>query len=271
LALGAPARDLWVSPGHALYLDEVLVPARFLVNGLTITQAEAVERVEYFHLEFEGHEIIFAECTPAESYVESDNRQGFHNAHEFTELYPDDDRPSFCECALRVEADMPVLGAIRQRLFDRAELLGHQITDDPDLHLIADGEIVRPSAIEDELYTFVLGRKPGQIWLASRSAVPAELELQSTDTRRLGASIGGIVLRDDYLRLEVSHAHPLLSEGFHEDEGSRRWTDGMGLLPEALLHPFADTLTIEIRRLAARLRYPVAADRPSTEASRRAA
>jgi hypothetical protein len=140
-------------------------------------------------------------------------------------------------------------------LFNRAELLGHSITDDPDLHLVVDGEIVRPSSVENDLCIFVLDRKPGQLWLASRSAIPAELELLSTDTRRLGASIEQIVLRDDHLRLEVSHAHPGLSEGFHEDEGSRRWTDGMGLLPEALLHPFADGLTIEIRRLATQLRY----------------
>jgi hypothetical protein len=110
----------------------------------------------------------------------------------------------------------------RQLLFDRAEVLGHPTTDDPDLHLIADGEIIRPSSIENDLYTFVLDRKPGQVWLASRSAVPAELELQSTDTRRLGVCIEQIILRDDHQRLEISHAHPSLRQGFHEDEGARR-------------------------------------------------
>src|SRR5208337_2849671 len=54
LRRGVPARDLWVSPGHAFHLEDVLVPAQLLVNGLTITQAETVDRVEYFHLEFEG-------------------------------------------------------------------------------------------------------------------------------------------------------------------------------------------------------------------------
>jgi autotransporter-associated beta strand protein len=256
LKRGVPARDLFVSPGHALWLDEVLVPALLLVNGLTITQAESVERVDYFHLEFEGHEIITAEGASAESYVESDNRRGFHNAEEFYALYPEDDRPSFAECAPRVTHDKPVLAAIRQRLFDRAEVLGFPTTDDPDLHLIADGEIVRPSTIEDDRYTFVLGEKPREVWLASRSAIPAELELMSADTRRLGTGIEGIVLRDDHLRLEISYAHPGLCEGFHENEGARRWTDGMGLLPEALFLPFAGAVTVEVRRLAAQLRYP---------------
>jgi hypothetical protein len=104
IAHGVPVRDLWVSPGHALNLDGVLVPAQLLLNGLTITQAESVERVDYFHLEFEGHEIIVAEGAAAESYVESGNRRGFHNAHEFAELYPDDDRPACRDCVPRLRA-----------------------------------------------------------------------------------------------------------------------------------------------------------------------
>jgi hypothetical protein len=154
---------------------------------------------------------------------------------------------------------MPALAPIRQKLFDRAAALGHAMTDDPDLHLVVDGTVVRPSSVENDLYTFALDRKPTEIWLVSRSAVPAELELLSSDTRRLGASIERIVIRDDYLRVEVGHGHPALCDGFHEDECERRWTDGMALLPETLLHPFAHGVTIEIRRLAARLRYSLGA------------
>jgi len=52
-ALGerVPARDLWLSPEHALAIDDALVPAVQLVNGLTITQAHAVEWLQYFHIE----------------------------------------------------------------------------------------------------------------------------------------------------------------------------------------------------------------------------
>jgi autotransporter-associated beta strand protein/autotransporter passenger strand-loop-strand repeat protein len=254
---GVPARDLFVSPGHALYLDPLLVPAQLLVNGLTITQAENVERVDYFHLEFEEHEIIFAEDTPAESYVESDNRQGFHNADEFAELYPGDDRPACCDCAPRLQPGMHALAAIRERLFARAAARGHLTTDDPGLHLIADGKTIWPSTIEGERYSFVIDHKPQEVWLASRSALPAELELLSTDTRRLGTSIERIVLRDGHLRLDIAHSHPSLCVGFHEDEGSRRWTNGLALLPADLLHAFAGGVTLEVQRIAARLRYPL--------------
>jgi hypothetical protein len=139
LAPDIPARDLWLSPRHALLLDGVLVPAEYLVNGQTILQAEAVEQVEYFHLEFEAHEVILAEGAPAESYVESDNRHGFHNAHEFAALYPDDTRASFGYCRPLVELGMAELAAVRARLRERAMALGHSTTADPDLHLMSMG------------------------------------------------------------------------------------------------------------------------------------
>ena len=59
------------------------------------------------------------EGTPAESYVEYDNRHGFHNAHEFAALYPDDTRPSFGYCLPLAEPGMPELSVIRARLFER--------------------------------------------------------------------------------------------------------------------------------------------------------
>ncbi len=47
--------------------EEVLVPARFLVNGSTITQAAPGE-VTYLHLLFDRHEIITADGVASESY-----------------------------------------------------------------------------------------------------------------------------------------------------------------------------------------------------------
>src|SRR5215471_8426433 len=89
-----PVRDLWLSPGHALLIDGVMVASEHLINGLTILQAKAVDQVEYFHLEFEAHEVILAEAAAAESYVECDNRHRFNNAREFAALYPNDTRAS---------------------------------------------------------------------------------------------------------------------------------------------------------------------------------
>lgn len=71
-------RALRVSPHHRMVVSgwraelltgepEVLAAAADLVDGARV-QVAAVERVEYFHLLFDRHEIIFAEGAATESY-----------------------------------------------------------------------------------------------------------------------------------------------------------------------------------------------------------
>lgn len=83
LADGVPARELIVSPLHALYIDGVLIPAERLVNGRTIRRRPDIDPIRYFHIELERHDVIFAEGAPAESFVDCDSRSMFHNAAEF--------------------------------------------------------------------------------------------------------------------------------------------------------------------------------------------
>lgn len=87
IADNVPSRDLWVSPGHAIFIADHLIPAWRLLNGVTITQAQSVERVEYFHVELDTHEVIFAENCPAESFLDDGCRGQFQNAGEFAHLY----------------------------------------------------------------------------------------------------------------------------------------------------------------------------------------
>lgn len=72
-AFGAdkPARDLVVSPGHAIAVDVLgaaLVPAGALVDGASVTR-DACGAVTYWHLELEAHDIVLAENLPAESFL----------------------------------------------------------------------------------------------------------------------------------------------------------------------------------------------------------
>ena len=80
-ALGnsVPSRDLWVSPNHKILVrdwraellfseEEVLVPAKALIDGGHVIQDTSVNETEYFHLLFENHEIILTEGAPTESF-----------------------------------------------------------------------------------------------------------------------------------------------------------------------------------------------------------
>jgi hypothetical protein len=268
---GVPTRDLWVSPEHALYIGGVLVPAGLLVNGATIVQAESVAQVEYFHIELEAHEVIFAEGAPTETYVDCDNRLMFSNGAEYAGLHPDDDRPTWKFCAPRLEWGSQELTAIREALLERFEALGHPLDLDPDLHLIVDGEIVRPDAATPCLYRFTIPAGSAAVSLASRSTVPAEVEAAGRDLRRLGVPVERIAFLDGDLSIEAWHGHAALCEGFHQDEGSHRWTDGLARLPESWLRSFSGGATLDVQLIPTELRYrlPPPPDRAQPIAERR--
>ncbi len=123
-----PSRDLYVSPGHALCIDHLLIPAWRLVNGVTITQAADVEEVSYFHIELDAHDIILAEDCPAESYLADMTRAQFQNFREFERLYPD--AVVVQTCLPRIECGRALL-AIQRRLARRAGLVHRALAPGP--------------------------------------------------------------------------------------------------------------------------------------------
>jgi hypothetical protein len=96
IAPGIPARDLFVSPGHALCIDGVLIHAWRLINGVSITQVESLSTLTYFHIELDNHEIIFAENCLAETFMGESFRNQFQNAQEFSDLYQDSIEQTMC-------------------------------------------------------------------------------------------------------------------------------------------------------------------------------
>ena len=116
-----PKRDLWISPNHAMFLDGVLIEAKDLINGVSVLRAENVERVEYFHIELDSHDVIIAEGALAESFIDDDSRLLFHNANEYRVLYPDAAKEVAQYCAPRLQEGYEV-EAVRRRIALRAGL-----------------------------------------------------------------------------------------------------------------------------------------------------
>src|SRR5580658_3842903 len=71
LAPNVPHSDLYVTGGHALLIDGVLVPAELLINGTTITRDDVREynELEFLHVKLESHDVIYAEGVPAETLI----------------------------------------------------------------------------------------------------------------------------------------------------------------------------------------------------------
>ena len=90
---GLPRRDLRVSPLHAMFLDSVLVPAWALIDGRAVVREQDCREVDYFHVELDRHDVIFAEGAATETFLDDDSRWLFENAREYAELYPDAEPP----------------------------------------------------------------------------------------------------------------------------------------------------------------------------------
>jgi hypothetical protein len=132
-AEGLPARDLFLSPGHAVRVDmmgEVFVPVEQLINGATIAREE-VSEVTYWHVELESHDVLIAEGLPAESYMDAGNRPYF--GREYGRLGAID-RERVAESLTRYAHPFvnagPLLAAMRERLSTRAEALASAAPQD---------------------------------------------------------------------------------------------------------------------------------------------
>jgi hypothetical protein len=144
-----PHTDLFLSPDHAVFVENVLICIRLLVNGSTIRTERGWTAVDYYHVELNDHAILLAEGLPAESYLDTGNRSFFANFGVPLTVCPD----------MTNETDYPTREAgssapfvwdeasvqlVWQRLADRAAAIGrpplqHTTTTDADLRLLAMG------------------------------------------------------------------------------------------------------------------------------------
>jgi hypothetical protein len=126
-----PHRDLWLSPDHAVYVDDVLIPIKHLINGMTIEQVPR-DDVTYYHIELDRHDILFAEGLPAESYLDTGDRPKFTNGGVVA-LHPDFSARLWEAngCAPLIITG-PILAAVRARLLQRGHARQPTQTTRPD-------------------------------------------------------------------------------------------------------------------------------------------
>jgi hypothetical protein len=83
-----PHSDLYLSPWHCIFFNEALIPVRYLINETSIAQATPsdMSAIEYYHIELDTHEVIYAEGALVESFDGSD-REHFPNFVQYERLY----------------------------------------------------------------------------------------------------------------------------------------------------------------------------------------
>ncbi len=122
---GTPCSDLYLSPDHAVFVNGVLIPVKYLVNGRTIAQ-EPVDSITYWHIELPRHAVLLAEGLPAESLMPGSDRSGFENGGRVVTLHPDFTSLQWEShgCA-PLQVTGPAVHAARRMLEDRAERHSH--------------------------------------------------------------------------------------------------------------------------------------------------
>ena len=83
-----PVRDVLLSPDHSVFVNDVLIPVKHLINGTTVVQ-EQYGTVMYYHVELPRHDVLLANGLAAESYLDTGDRVHFANGGNVVTLHPE--------------------------------------------------------------------------------------------------------------------------------------------------------------------------------------
>jgi len=218
LGEGLPARDMRLSPGHAVLLDGTLVLAKALVNGITVTQDDAPALVDYFAVELETHDCLLAEGVWAESFADGPGlRTQFHNLADFRARFPAYVEPdAIALCAPRPEHG-PALAAALAPVVARAAAFTAPGPLRGRVDLVADGVV--EGWAQDE----------------ANPELPVMLEVCHDDV--VLATVLACDYREDLARAGIGKGRAMFSVTLPGVDATtltvRRAADGRGLAPAA--------------------------------------
>jgi hypothetical protein len=137
----SPHSDLYLSPLHCIFFNEVLIPVKYLINGTSVAQGAPsdMSALEYYHIDLDTHEVLYAEGALVESFLEEDSeRENFSNFVQYERLYGAERRPKMTPFA-------PILAYRnrRQKIEGVARSLISNIVDVRDPVQIAHDQIAR--------------------------------------------------------------------------------------------------------------------------------
>src|SRR5258708_478708 len=82
-----PRRDLWLSPDHVAFVDDVPFPVRHLINGAT-TVLVPKATVIHCYIGLTCLDVLLAEGLPSEPYLDTGDRASFDNGCGLGRLHP---------------------------------------------------------------------------------------------------------------------------------------------------------------------------------------
>lgn len=213
---GRPVRDLLVAPDQALLIEGALVAAKLLLNGVAVAQPGPTSHASggAIEIELDRPDAVLADGMPAETWPPQD-----------AGLSPG---PALDALRSRLAAGWPVAASLTLP----PSLAGPstRLTDDPALHLLADGIAMWPKQ-DGALHRFQVPPGCRVLRLMSRAAVPSRVSLGNADQRLLGVAVDCLCIDGRDIGLD----DPALRLGWHGLDGAPprvwRWTSGDAMLP----------------------------------------
>ena len=168
----------------------------------------------------------------AESSLDTGNRTALVNGEAHLEAYPDFRAKHWAETCVSLVLEGPELREAKTKLLARAAALGYSITDDADVHVIADGERIDPISLGDQRIAFLIPAARREIELRCRSFVSSQIDPSSDDSRELGLCIGRLQIDGSDVALDDDAAYAAGWYGLERDAPGhcQRWSHALAPL-----------------------------------------